>query len=711
MAGQPLKVLIVEDVEDDALLIVRELRRGGYDPLPTRVETAPAMQAALGGGGTFDLVISDYTLPHFSGPSALELFNRCGCDLPFIMVSGTIGEETAVRLLKAGAHDFILKSNFARLVPAVERELREVAVRRARRLAEARLRESEERYALAAQGANDGLWDWDLRSGCVYYSPRWKSMLGYAGDEIGDGIEEWISRVHEEDRPGVEARLQAHLSGATAHFESEHRMRNQRNELLWMLTRGLAVRDEAGQPYRIAGSQTDITERKLAEERLRFQALHDALTGLPNRTLFMERLHCALAGAGGCHFAVMLVDLDRYKIITDSFGHNVGDALVLAVARALKARIGPRDTVARLGGDEFALLVEGMSSTDAAAAFARDFQASLARQLSIDGHEVFTSASIGIVMGPGDYAMPEEMLRDADTANQRAKAQGKGRCQVFDTTMHTFAVNQLGLETDLRRAQERDELVLYYQPLVNLASGEIESFEALLRWRHPVRGLVSPTEFIPIAEDTGLIVPIGRWALQEACRQISAWQAQFPQRRPQVSVNVSAVQFAQPDLADAVLQSLTEARLEARYLKLEITESVLMDGSDAVRAVLERLQGEQIKFLMDDFGTGYSSLSYLHRFPLDILKIDASFVQRMDIEARHDEIVQAIVALARSLNMDVVAEGLETPTTLARLRELNVAFGQGFLFSRPLDAESAGRLLASGRRWNGAKASHGASAR
>lgn len=701
MAGLRLKVLIVEDVEDDALLIARELRRGGYDPVLTRVETEPAMRAALDECSTVDIIISDYTLPQFSGPAALEVFTRCRCDLPFIIVSGTIGEETAVSLLKAGAHDFILKSNLARLVPAVDRELREVEVRRARRRAEACLRESEERYALAAQGANDGLWDWDLRAGSVYYSPRWKAMLGYTEDDIGDRIDEWFSRVHEDDRPAVEARLQAHLSGATAHFESEHRMRNRRDEILWMLTRGLAVRDADRQPYRVAGSQTDITERKLAEERLRFQALHDALTGLPNRTLFMERLQCALegGGTGERRFAVMLVDLDRYKIITDSFGHSVGDALVLAVARTLQARIGPRDTVARLGGDEFAVLVEGMTSADTAVAFAESFQSALTGPLPIDGHEVFTTASIGIVLGPERYTAPEEMLRDADTANQRAKAQRKGHCQVFDTAMHTFAVNQLRLETDLRRAVERDELALYYQPLVNLASGEIDGFEALLRWRHPERGLMSPAEFIPVAEDTGLIVPLGNWALREACRQLSAWQAQFPALRPKVSVNVSAVQFAQPDLADVVLQALASAHLEARYLKLEITESVLMDSGDAAMQMLDRLQDQQIKFLMDDFGTGYSSLSYLHRFPLDILKIDASFVQKMEKEAKHDEIVQAIVALARSLNMEIVAEGMETLGTLARLRELKVGFGQGYLFSQPLDAEAAGRLLASRRHW------------
>nr|WP_307727217.1 EAL domain-containing protein [Telluria mixta] len=694
--------MIVEDVEDDVLLLMRELRRGGYDPVPTRVDTETATRTALGDCDAFDLVISDYTLPRFSGTAALEIFKASGCDLPFIIVSGTLGEETAVSLLKAGAHDFILKSNLARLVPAVARELREVEVRRARREAEARLRISEERYALAARGANDGLWDWDLRSGAVYYSPRWKAMLGFDEQDIGDGVNEWFSRLSEEDRPVVQARLQSHLEGATAHFESEHRMCNKRGELHWMLTRGLAVRDQDGHPYRIAGSQTDITERKLAEELLRFRAQHDALTGLPNRLLFMERLRAAFdcnPGQARCAFAVLLIDLDRYKIITDSLGHAVSDALVIAFARELQARIGPHDTVAVLGGDEFAVLMAEVGSAAVAVAFADKIQAALTAPLSVAGHEVFTTASIGIALGPEHYASPEEMLRDADTANQRAKVQGKGHCEVFDARMHAFAINQLNLETDLRRALERHELAVYYQPLVNLANGGIEGFEALARWQHPERGLVSPLEFIPVAEDTGLIVSIGRWIMQEACRQLSAWQAQFPGLQAKISVNVSGVQFAQPDLADTVLQVLEDARLEGRYLKLEITESVLMHSSEGANAALGRLQKREVQFLVDDFGTGYSSLSYLHSFPIDVLKIDASFVRRMAVEAKHDEIVQAIVALARSLKMEVIAEGVETLASLARLRELKADFGQGYVFSPPVDAQAATHLLASRPHW------------
>jgi EAL domain-containing protein (putative c-di-GMP-specific phosphodiesterase class I) len=312
---------------------------------------------------------------------------------------------------------------------------------------------------------------------------------------------------------------------------------------------------------------------------------------------------------------------------------------------------------------------------------------------------VFTTASIGVALGPEHYAGPEELLRDADTANQRAKALGKGRSEVFDARMHDFAVNQLHLETDLRRALERHELAVFYQPLVNLKTGEIEGFEALARWQHPERGLVSPLEFIPVAEETGMIVSIGRWILQEACRQLSVWQAQFPGLRVKMSVNVSGVQFAQPDLADTVLQVLDAAHLEPRYLKLEITESVLMHSGEEASAVIGRLQRRNVQFLMDDFGTGYSSLSYLHSFPIDVLKIDASFVRRMAAEPRHDEIVQAIVALARSLNMEVIAEGVETPASLARLRELKADFGQGFLFSPPVDAQAATRLLASGPHW------------
>jgi diguanylate cyclase (GGDEF)-like protein/PAS domain S-box-containing protein len=565
-----------------------------------------------------------------------------------------------------------------------------------RRRAEEAMRESEERYALAALGSNDGLWDWDLRENRIFLSARWKEQLGATESEMGDNPDEWFDRVHPDDRERLFGDLSLHLEGRTPHLETEHRVRHLDGSWRWMLVRGAAVRDEAEKAYRLAGSQTDITERKLAEEKLLYDALHDGLTGLPNRSLFMDRLGQVLAfqqRRSDYRFAVLFLDLDRFKTVNESLGHMQGDVLLVQVAKRLQAMARPGDTVARLGGDEFALLLGDFTDPEEPQRAAERAQEALSAPYDLDGTEVFVTASIGVAVGTPEYSRPEELLRDADTAMYRAKDLGRARHAVFHPDMHARAQALLQLDTDLRRAIDRGELRLRYQPVVSLFNGQITGCEALIVWEHPTRGQIPPGDFIPTAEETGLIIPIGRWALEQACADAKAWNGLLP-RGPgvSVSVNLSAKQLV-PRLLEDVREALAGSGLPARRLRLEVTESVIMENAGPAAVLLGQLKALSVGLLLDDFGTGYSSLSYLHNFRFDTLKIDRSFVARLEQSGKQAEIVRTIVSLARALQMEVVAEGVENAAQAQQLQELQVDCAQGFWFSRALDAKAFQELL------------------
>ena len=569
-----------------------------------------------------------------------------------------------------------------------------------RKRAEEALRRSEERYALAARGANDGLWDWDLERNEIYFSARWASMIGYEENEVSNDPQEWFSRVHPGDRGKLRHEITEHVEARAPHFQCEYRLRHRNGAFRWMLSRGLAVRDAQGRAYRLAGSQTDISDRKQAESQLLHDALHDALTGLPNRALFINRLEMALQRcrrSPRTRFAVLFLDLDRFKVINDSLGHRIGDELLIALSERLRASVRVIDTVARLGGDEFGFLLEGLIDVRQASRNAERILDELARPFQLPGHEVFTSGSIGIAVGDGETTGPEQILRDADIAMYRAKAQGRSMYTVFDQEMHREAVAAMQLENDLRRALERHELELHYQPVVCISDGRLCGFEALLRWHHPERGLLLPTQFIPSAEETGLIVPLGAWVLESACRQIAAWGHDLVREKELgVSVNLSARQLAHPELVPLVRRTLEATGAPASRLKLEITESVLMADAPAAQNVLQQLRrGLGLSVVIDDFGTGYSSLAYLHQFPIDTLKIDRSFVTRLG--NGEEEIVRAIVTLGRSLRMQVLGEGVETRAQLEALGRLGCDLAQGFLLAPPMPAAEAGALLRRGR--------------
>jgi diguanylate cyclase (GGDEF)-like protein/PAS domain S-box-containing protein len=556
---------------------------------------------------------------------------------------------------------------------------------------------SQERYAAAVRGASDGIWDWDLDSDAFFASPRFRDLLGFRDDEPLVASEQWLSRVSPEDAERLRFELDLHLRGLTPHFESEYRIEIQ-TATRWMLSRGQALRRDDGAPYRMAGSLTDITERKIQEEQLLRNALYDPLTGLPNRTLLMDRV-AFLESRRKRHpdygYAVLFLDLDRFKHVNESLGHGAGDEFLREAARRLEACARSGDTTARFGGDDFVVLMDDVREPQEADRLAAVVQERLSEPFSLEGQEVYSSASIGIAITGGVDQSPEEMVRDAEIAMYRAKEAGRARTEVFDIVMHAKAIVALQTESDLRRALERGELEPYYQPVVSMATGRVVSVEALVRWNHPERGLLGPYEFVSVAEETGLVVPMGLAVMRAACADDLAWQA-AGHGDVRVSVNISARQFAEPDLLACVTAVLSETGMRPDRLLLELTESVVMDNPDRAAVTLDALHDLGVGLAVDDFGTGYSSLSYLKRFPFNMLKIDRSFVMDIPRDADDMTIVEAVVALAHSLKLEVTAEGVETADQLEFLRALGCDCVQGYLISPPVPASAMADLLAKG---------------
>ena len=624
--------------------------------------------------------------------------------------TGFLGQDTYFQwealLSEALDYQYVLQSLRERSHQLHERgEQLALSYRREREMAQA-VRESEERYASAARAANDGLWDWDLDKGTVYYSSRWSEMLGYTEDAIGTSPEEWLERVHPQDRAALTAELVGLKLGEQASILHEHRVKASDGSYLWLLCRGLAVPGLGRPATRIVGSLTDITEQRLLEERLRQQALYDSLTSLPNRTLFLDRLSQALANSkrrSNHTYTVLWLDLDGFKILNDSLGHQMGDKLLVQVADRIRNQLREADTAARFGGDEFAVLLLDIPDTPTVKGVVRRLLENLGAIYDVDGHEIVVTASIGVAMSSTGYDRPDDVLRDADIAMYRAKSNGRGTYAIFDSSMHATAMARLKTETELRQAiekrgQDSSQMELHYQPVVQIGSGEVMGLEALVRWRHPVRGLVTPLEFLQVAEDSGLIVPMGRWVAAEACRQLTLWDAmELLGSDVRVSLNLSNREFWSPRLLDHLDLVLSESGVLPERLAFEITEGVIIDNLERALIVLHELHARGLQVHVDDFGTGYSSLQAIHRLPIDALKIDKSFVAGLGHDDRTTELVRTIVQLGKNLGVIVIAEGVETASQQDCLRDLGCGWGQGYLFSPAVPATNLEHLIATDR--------------
>jgi len=562
--------------------------------------------------------------------------------------------------------------------------------------AEQALKRSEERFALMEAGANDGLWEWEIRSEQVHFSARWRALIGLP-DRGGTGrLEDWLERVHPDDINALWEAIKGHLSGKSSQLQHEHRIRHENGTYRRFLCRGVAARGPRGRCARIAGSLTDVTERVSAQERLRSLGFRDPLTGLFNRSVFVEGLGRRLdefKHNRASRFAALYLDLDRFKVVNDSLGHLIGDELLTAVSRRLESCLREGDSLARLGGDEFAILLNRLEDEGQANAIALRIQDTLSAPFSIGGREVFTSASIGIAFSAVEYNNPEEIMRDADTAMYHAKALGKARHELFDAEMHAKALDRLGLENDLRHAVKSSEFDLHYQPIVSLSSGMCVGFEALIRWSRNGQA-TSPEKFIPVAEELGLIEELGTWVLEEACRMFASWQERFPGYGLEcITVNVSTRQLMQSNFLQIVQETVRLAGLEPSHLRLEITETTLMGSPYVAAEHLRELRDFGVKVYLDDFGTGYSSLSHLHKLPVDALKIDRSFVRSLLLPER-PAIVESILALARTLKTGVVAEGVESAMQAQELKRLGCRHAQGYFFSPPISSPRVEQMLA-----------------
>jgi diguanylate cyclase (GGDEF)-like protein/PAS domain S-box-containing protein len=686
--GPVQRILVVDDEELNLDMLSRRLRRNGFV-----VEVADGGRKAIQmiGQQPFDLILLDQMMPGMSGAEVLRELRATDSakTLPIIMVTAVAESQKIAEAIGAGANDYITKPvDFPVALARIRSQL-------ARKGAEQKLRTSEERYALAAQASRDALFDWDLVSGLVYYSPRWTEMIGLGEQDAAADADAWFSRILPGDLNAVQAAVQEIVLGNSRVLHCAYRMLHADGQVRWMACRAVATCDRDGRPSRLAGSQSDVT----------FEKTQDALTKLPNRLLLLARLELAFnTKSDAAQYAVLFLDLDGFKATNDTLGHLAGDALLRSIAERLRSVCEdaadifiPRPLAARMGGDEFAILLERVEDRAAVEAFAARVQRMMKEPFSLEGHILHCAFSVGIAMARPAHGTPEDILRDADIAMYTSKRRGRGETSVFSLGLQEAAVQQLDLENDIRSALSRNELQLVYQPKVDMASGQIYGVEALLRWHHPTRGLISPSCFIPIAEETGAIVEIGRWTLREACRQARLWHGQYPAGPPlELSVNLSPREFRQQGFVESISAVLEETGFPASSLHLEITEGVLFEDMAGARAVLFALKRLGISLELDDFGSGYSSLRYLNELPFDVLKVDRYFIESLSRgQLGSAKLLQTILTMGRNLGLKVIAEGVETGLHSQKLQELGCRFGQGYFFSKPVAAEALQTLLAS----------------
>lgn len=690
--GEPLNILLVEDSEDDALLILLELRRNRFEPNWQRVETPKAFSQALE-TLTWDVILADYHLPCFDALTALNMVRSRRLDMPFIVVSGTIGERSAVAMMKAGVHDYVMKNNLARLPEAIRRELRDASSRTERRRMQTALRESQERLRLVTENMRDLVCLHHPDGQYAYVTPSIQSLLGYGVDEVvGSYPDRWL---HPEDIHLLESDS-CRLPLACLNSPVTYRMRHKNGSYIWVETLGKAVLSDTGQLIHYQTTSRDVEQRMCIEHRLKYEATHDHLTGLANRTLLIEQLDIAIRRykqQANSQFALLFLDLDNFKVVNDSLGHLTGDELLIHIASQLLQLTSDDDLVARLGGDEFVILQQRSGQDINPEHLAKQITTLLSSPVHLPSCDLFVSTSIGIVTGNREYQRADELLRDADLAMYRAKKNGRGSYMTFESSMRLRVVKRLHLENDLRQALIQENFVLHYQPIIDLKSTQIYGFEALVRWEHPQRGLILPNAFIPVAEEMGLIVPLGKLILRMACKQLALWQTQFPERVPKISVNLSVKQL-QLIFLEQLDEILSDHHLKRNSLTLEITESMLVENIESTCSLLNAIKAKNISLTIDDFGTGYSSLSYLQKLPVRALKIDRNFISSENDEGTRSRVIaESLIALSDVLGLHAIAEGIETQAQLRWLQAVGCELGQGYLFSPPVTAGRATRML------------------
>ena len=681
----PTLLLIEDDVAVRATL-TRLVEQRGFcvDAAASGPEALARLSLA-----THDLVLLDRTLPGMDGLDVLRVIRQRHSpgELPVIMVTGSGDSAAVVEALELGANDYLAKPVD---VPVAVARIR---TQLARRHAERALVESEERYSLVIRAANDGIFDWRFDTKEGHFSPRWRTLLGCNATEA-PSLETWFQRVHPDDIDALHSNLDDHLRGLTEHFEFEHRLQGLGDSYRWVMARAIAVRRDSGTALRLTGSISDITEGKVA----------DALTGLPNRVLLMDRLGRLIGHTRrslGFQVVVMFIDLDKFKLINDSLGHQAGDALLIQAATRLDGCVRSTDTVARfggaiptsamqgstvgrVGGDEFVVVLGGGNQAKGAALVADRLHGAFAEPFDVSGHELFVSLSIGIAISDARTEHAEDLLREADTAMYRAKSRGPGRTEFFESNMRVEARAQLRTDTELRRALERREFELWYQPIVDVTTGDTRSLEALLRWRPGAGAGASPAELVALAERTGLIVPLGYWVLEQACADLVRFTSQSARLGGVgVSINLSAMQLAVPGLVDEFEAVVDKAGLAHRRVEFELTESAVMTDPGAAQQTLADLGTRGFRLSIDDFGTGHSSLSYVHRLPVHRLKVDRSFLRRERGDRETEIMMKALVGLGAELGLEVIAEGVESDSDLARVRASGCTLAQGFYFAPP----------------------------
>jgi diguanylate cyclase (GGDEF)-like protein/PAS domain S-box-containing protein len=687
-----IRALLVEDTETDAELVLASLRGARLEVEHTRVWSRAGLSEALG-HGPWDVVLCDHSMPQFDGLSALYMVRAHDADLPFIIVSGAIGEETAVAAMRNGAQDFVMKQNLRRLGAVVVREMEEARMRRSARVASRNLQAKEALLDSIVNTAADGIAVVTIGGIIEFANPALCRMLGCDPAEL--------------DGTPIEQLLQA-SSQAAAFWESLFCSAESEETTPASLQAHARARDGKLIPVEIRAGRMllngsrratvvvrDITERLDSQEQMWRLAHFDDLSGLPNRLLFRQLLEQALIDAGRSRksLALLLIDLDRFKLINDTLGHDAGDEVLREVTARLRQCLGETDIISRFGGDEFAALIRDIGDADAARSAASRVLAAVDKPYRINGDEYHLSASIGISTFPGDSADATALLRNAELAMYRAKDQGKNNFQFHSPQMNARSFEYVVLERFLRRAIEQDEFLIHYQPQVEVVSGRLTGAEALLRWNHPGMGMMQPDKFIPLAEETGLIVPIGRIVMMRACVAARRWQ-EFGLAGFRVAVNLSPRQFVQSELVADVRHILDDTGLPPESLELEITESMVMENPDRAAAILHELRAVGVKLAIDDFGTGYSSLGYLKRFPVDTLKIDRSFIKDVPADADDVAITHAVIAMGRSLRLTTVAEGVETAAQAEFLATHGCDMMQGYLISRPLPLDDMDKFLA-----------------